>query len=473
MSGAEILGVIVAYQLALVAIGLWARRRTRDHTDYFIGGRNLGGFVASLSYAAGSSSAWSILGVSGIAYVQGVSAVWLLPGTLTGHVVAWFVIARRLRDASRANGWVTLTDVVCRDLSGGARRFATVFAGVAVVISFVFYVAAQFQGAGHTFAETFGLPVSTSVAIGAAVILVYTLLGGFWAVSVTDALQAVVMFVGSVMLCVAAVSACGGFGALFAAVPPEQMAPLGANAGWLAVGFFIGMVSIGFGPLGQPHLLNRMMALRDDAALRRGREVALTWFVVVLTSMFLTGLAGHALATDVVDGERLFFQLASALLPAVVAGITIAAVLSAVMSTADSQLLVAASVVSHDLGLGRERVSVSRWIITAMVVVAVIISVWLPEAIFSRVLFAWNALGATFGPLVLFTVFRWRYAPWAAPVAMVIGFVGTVVFYVLPDTPGDFAERFLPFVVGIGLLAASRQWSSPLATPAKQAVRQA
>ncbi len=456
MSGGEILGVIVAYQVALIAIGLWARRRTRSHADYFIGGRNLGGFVASLSYAAGSSSAWSILGVSGIAYVQGISAVWLLPGTLAGHVIAWFVIARRLREASSANGWVTLTDVVCRDLDGSARRFATVFAGIAVVISFVFYVAAQFQGAGNTFAETFGLPVGPSVAIGAAVILVYTLLGGFWAVSVTDALQAVVMLVGAVMLCVAAVVACGGFGPLLAAVPAEQMAPLGANVGWLAVGFFIGMVSIGFGPLGQPHLLNRMMALRDDAALRRGRIVALSWFVLVLCSMFITGLAGHALATDVVDGERLFFQLTSDLLPAAVAGITIAAVLSAVMSTADSQLLVAASVVSHDMGLGRERVSVSRWIIAAMVVVAVVISVWLPEAIFSRVLFAWNALGATFGPLVLFTVFRWRYAPAAAPVAMVVGFVGTVVFYVLPDTPGDFAERFLPFVLAFGLLVASR-----------------
>ena len=125
MSGAEILGIIVAYQVALIAIGLWARRRTRDHTDYFIGGRNLGGLVASLSYAAGSSSAWSILGVSGIAYVQGLSAVWLLPGTLTGHVIAWFLLARRLREASRTNGWVTLTDVVCRDLAGGARRFAT------------------------------------------------------------------------------------------------------------------------------------------------------------------------------------------------------------------------------------------------------------------------------------------------------------------------------------------------------------
>ena len=458
MSGTGILAIIVAYQVALIAIGLWARRRTRDHTDYFIGGRNLGGMVASLSYAAGASSAWSILGVSGIAYVQGMSAVWLLPGTMTGHVVGWFLIAGRLREASRANGWVTLTDVVCRDLDGGLRRFASRFAGAAIVISFVFYVAAQFQGAGNTFAETFDLPLPASIGIGAAVILVYTLLGGFWAVSVTDALQAVVMLFGSVIVCVASVVACGGFDGLLAAVPAENMTALGPHAGWFAAGFLIGMLSIGFGSLGQPHLMNRIMALRDDAALRRGRVVALSWFLVVLSSMFITGLAGHALASDVVDGERLFFQLTAALLPAVVAGITIAAVLSAVMSTADSQLLVAASVVSHDMGIGRERISVSRWIITGMVIVAVAVSIWLPEAIFSRVLFAWNALGATFGPLVLFTVFRWRYAPWAVPAAMVVGFVGTVVFYALPDTPGDFAERFLPFVAATLLLAVSRRW---------------
>ena len=447
--------VVVVYQAVLIAIGFWARGRTRGHADYFIGGRQLGAFVASLSYAAGSSSAWTILGVSGIAFTQGLSAVWLLPGTIAGHIVAWFLIAPRLRAASERHGWVTLTDVVCRDLGGAARRNASLVASAAIGVSFVFYVAAQFQGAGNTFAETFDLPIVTSIAIGAVVILAYTLLGGFWAVSVTDALQAVVMLISSIVLSVAAVAACGGFGALLASVPASHLSLLGPNAGWMAVGFFIGMVSIGFGPLGQPHLLNRIMALKDDAAMRRGRIVALGWFVIVLSSMFVTGLAGHALAPDVVDGERLFFELTGTLLPAAVAGVMVAAVLSAVMSTADSQLLVAASVVSHDLSVGRDRLSVSRWIITGIVALAVAISVWVPEAIFSRVLFAWNALGATFGPLVLFTVLRLRYAPGAAPAAMLVGFVGTVVFYALADTPGDFAERFLPFVAGVGVLWAS------------------
>ena len=454
--------IVVLYQSVLVGIGLWARGRTRDHTDYFIGGRRLGAMVSSLSYAASTASAWMILGVSGIAYTQGASAIWLLPGTMIGHVVNWFLLAPRLRAASARNGWVTLTDVVCRDLDGDTKRRATAIAAIAIAISFTFYIAAQFQGAGNTFAETLDLPVSTSVVIGALVVLVYTLLGGFWAVSVTDACQAVVILVGSIVLCTAAVTACGGFGALLASVPATHLSLLGPHTGWLAVGFFIGMMSTGFGPIGQPHLLNRIMALRNETAVRRGRIVAPIWFTVVLGSMFVTGLAGHALANNVVDGERLFFQLTETLLPTAVAGVMAAAVLSAVMSTADSQLLVVASVVSHDLGVARERVSVSRWLVAGIVALAVAISLGAPEAIFSRVLFAWNALGATFGPVVLVTVLRLRYTPAAVPASMLVGFTGTLVFYLLPDTPGDFAERFLPFVASAAVL---RAWPRTQAAP--------
>ena len=207
-----------------------------------------------------------------------------------------------------------------------------------------------------------------------------------------------------------------------------------------------------FGPLGQPHLLNRMMALKDESALRAGQAIALAWFVVVLGGMFLTGLSGHVLVSRIDDSERLFFVLAEMLLPAVIGGVLIAAVLSAVMSTADSQLLVAASVVSHDLGLAHERVWISRIVIAIVVVLAVALAIGLPEAIFSRVLFAWNALGATFGPIVVLTILQRRYAPTAAPFAMASGFLLTVLFYALPDSPGDVMERLIPFVVGTAVL---------------------
>lgn len=438
-----LIAILIGYQIVLVGIGLWARNRSASHDDFLIGGRRMGALVASLSYAAGASSAWSILGVTGIAYTQGISAVWLLPGTITGHIVAWFFIAPRLRRLAADRQYVTLTDFLVDGLEARERRAAIVVSSAAILFCFSFYVAAQFQGAGTTLAASFDISATAAIVIGAAIILVYTCLGGFWAVSITDSLQAVVMFVAALVLPIAVLVELGGFAPIFTALEPEQLSPTGANAGWLAAGFLLGMVSIGFGPLGQPHMLNRMMALADEGALARARLIALAWFVVVLGGMFVAGLAGHALLDRVPEPESLLFQLSEALLPAVVGALLTVAVLSAVMSTADSQLLVAAGVASHDL-----RRANSRIYVVLVGIVAVLLALFLPETIFARVLFAWNALGATFGPLVMQRLLGRPINPTMAPVAMAAGFALTVLFYSLPDTPGDVAERALPFAVG-------------------------
>ena len=438
-----LIAILIGYQALLIGIGLWARSRSSSHDDFLIGGRRMGGLVASLSYAAGASSAWSILGVTGIAYTQGVSAVWLLPGTVTGHIVAWFFIAPRLRRLAAEKRYVTLTDFLIDGLQDRQRQAAVLVSSVAILFCFSFYVAAQFQGAGTTLAASFDINAQAAILTGAAIILVYTCLGGFWAVSITDALQAVVMFVAALILPIAVLVELGGFAPIFAALEPTHLSLTGANAGWLAAGFLLGMVSIGFGPLGQPHMLNRMMALADEGALSRARIIALGWFVVVLGGMFLSGLAGHALLDQVPEPESLLFQLSEALLPALVGAVLTVAVLSAVMSTADSQLLVAAGVASHDLKRANSRIYV-----VAVGIVAVLLALFLPETIFARVLFAWNALGATFGPLVVRRLLGRPINPTAVPVAMFAGFGLTVLFYSLPNTPGDVAERALPFAVG-------------------------
>ena len=469
-----LIAILIGYQIVLVGIGLWARSRSASHDDFLIGGRRMGALVASLSYAAGASSAWSILGVTGIAYTQGLAAVWLLPGTITGHIVAWFFIAPRLRRLAAARRYVTLTDFLVEGLEGRNRRAAVAIASAAILFCFSFYVAAQFQGAGTTLAASFDVSATTAVVVGAAIILVYTCLGGFWAVSLTDSVQAVVMFVAALILPIAVLVELGGFAPIFAALEPAQLSLTGTNAGWLAAGFLLGMVSIGFGPLGQPHMLNRVMALADEGALARARIIALAWFAVVLGGMFIAGLAGHALLSEVPEPESLLFQLSEALLPAVAGALLTVAVLSAVMSTADSQLLVAAGVASHDLARSDGRIGSSagakllpgkrlvpgkrlanlggransRIHVVLVGVVAVLLALFLPETIFARVLFAWNALGATFGPLVVRRLLGRPINPTAAPIAMAAGFALTVLFYSLPDTPGDVAERALPFAVG-------------------------
>ncbi len=453
---------LLVYFLTLFAIGAWARRRTRDGETYFIGGRRLGALVSSLSYAAGSSSAWTILGVSGIAFSQGLAAVWLLPGTLAGHVLAWFWLGRRLREAAHRNSWVTLNDLVAEGISGRQRVILLVIAALAVAVSFTFYVAAQFQGAAATFANLMEVERFQALLLGAGIVLVYTLLGGFWAVSVTDALQALLMLVAALLLPWVALSAAGGIDglttALAALASPTQLSLTGDYRGLVAVGFLFGMLSVGFGPLGQPHLLNRIMAIRDLGQLRTARMVALVWFVIVLGGMFLLGLCGHVLLVDKPpeDAEQIFFALTNQLLPAVLAGVIIAAVLSAIMSTADSQLLVAASAVSHDL-MQSSSLLVSRLVVLGVGLLAVWVAHALPEAIFSRVMFAWTALGAAFGPVVVVRLLRWRVSPTAVILAVATGFGLTVILHLAPDTPGDFAERALPFLTGFALLLWGRR----------------
>jgi sodium/proline symporter len=467
MSRAEtILYTLVAYKLLLVAIGLWATRRTRDTDDFFLGGRRLGGWVAAISASASSSSAWTLVAVSGMAYLWGWPALWLFPATLSGFLVNWLWVAPRLMRMSRASGALTLTEFLAGpDAERGWPRRIVVFASGVVLFSFTFYIAAQFQAAGNAFASAFDLDMRSAVTIGAAVVLAYTLLGGFWAVSVTDTLQGLVMALTALVLPIAAVLAAGGPGAVLdalAAQGPGEGGP--PTAGIAAVGFVFGTLGIGLGYPGQPHVVNRFMALRDARALRDAQVIALSWAVIIYAGMLTVGLAARALYGGLLADEQVLFEVTSRLFAPVVAGVMIAAVLSAIMSTADSQLLVAASSVSHDLPrAGRGSLATSRLVVALISVLAVIVAVLLPQSIFSRVLFAWTALGAAFGPPLLVKLAGFDIPPVQVFAAMVTGFFGTVFFYWMPNMPGDWLERLVPFAASFAICVAA-------ARPARQAV---
>ena len=339
---------------------------------------------------------------------------------------------------------------------------------VIVIFSFVFYVAAQFQGAGNTFASTFDMSMANAIIIGALIIMFYTLLGGFWAVSVTDTLQGLLMAFTALLLPLAALAEVGGVDGfvegLRAVSTPAQLSWTASNAGLLAIGVIVGSLSIGFGTYGQPHLLVRFMALRDERAMRQARVITIAWYGVVFSGMCFLGLVGHVLHASVSNPETVFFVLTESLFTPLLGSILLAAVLSAIMSTADSQLLVAASAIAHDLGLGREhpqrKLLVSRLTIVGLVLVAVLVALFLPEKIFSRVLFAWSALGAAFGPTLFFRLVGARIKPGGVWLAILLGFGLSVLFYLLPNTPGDILERLVPFASGVVVLLFSRQRST-------------
>ena len=222
-----------------------------------------------------------------------------------------------------------------------------------------------------------------------------------------------------------------------------------------AIGFVCGLFGIGLGYPGQPHVVNRFMAIRSEAAIVHGRRIAITWAVVIYVGMVLLGWCGRILVEGLADGEQLLFVMATLLLPALLAGVMVSAILSAIMSTADSQLLVAASSVSHDLGGGPLERSGSlaraRWVVLGIGLLAVVLAVYFPDDIFSRVLFAWQALAAAFGPLLVVTLWRGPVRPGWRVAALCLGFGLTVVLSWSIPTPGDWAERLVPLVLALAL----------------------
>ncbi len=456
-----VLVTLVLYQALLLAVGYWASKRVTTEEDYFLGGRQLGPVVAALSYSASSSSAWSLLGMSGAAYVFGLSAIWIASGSILGAIIAWTYVAPRLVKFSHENNTVTIGDFLGHGVDDRWKRKIIVISAIIILISFAFYVAAQFQGAGNTFSSTFNLSMTSSIILGAAIIMIYTFLGGFWAVSVTDAIQGMLMVVASVALPVFALVEIGGIDELISQLSaldkPELLSLSGKNIGLAAAGFAFGSLAIGFGPIGQPHLLVRFMALRDEKAMRQARALTLFWFVIVFIGMFMVGLTANILIPNPEFGtEAILFQLTGIVFPPVIGAIILAAVLSAIMSTADSQLLVGASSISYDLKIGQRykgrEVLVSRLAVAFLVVTSVLISLYLPATIFDRALFAWNALGAAFGPTVVMRLAGMRFAGKIIYSAILTGFISAVFLSLFRDSPGDVIERSIPFILGFGIL---------------------
>lgn len=466
-SNQAVLATLVVYKLVLILIGVLASRRTHDGADFFLGGRSLGPFVAALSASASSSSVWTLLGVSGAAYAWGLGALWLFPACVGGFVVNWCLLAPRLRELSRENGSLTVTEMLAGPADSPLRQTNARVASAIIVLSLATYVATQFQGAGKTFSETFGMGMTESVLLGAGIVVFYTMLGGFWAVSLTDALQGTMMVATAIILPVAAVAAVGGPAGLLEGLQtqsPEYLSltrGLGPAAG---LGFVMGVLGIGLGYPGQPHVVNRFMALKDERALARGRVVAIAWGVVVYAGMLLVGLSGRLLLPGLADKEVVFLATTQELFPPVMAGVMIAAVLSAIMSTADSQLLVVVSSLTYDLNLGRPTeglVGRSRLVILAVSTFSVLAALFGPPEIFSFVLFAWSAMGAAFGPLLLVTVLRGPVRPGFTLAAMSVGFVSSVAAYL--TVKGPF-ELVIPFCLALGIAWAGCQGPSSTST---------
>lgn len=435
----------LAYLLLLLGIGVYSSRFSSEGiSEFFVGGRRMNRFVVALSAVVSGRSAWLLLGVTGMAYAMGASALWAVSGYTAAEFLLFLTYARRLRLFSEAYDCITLPDFFAARIGDDNGRLRLTLA-VIILIFMVVYVASQFVGGGKAMAASFGMSQWAGVLVTAAIVLGYTILGGFLAVSLTDTLQALFMILGLVVLPFVAIGHGGGWGPVMAelrAYDPAFTDPLS-----LGFGAWVGFVGIGLGSPGNPHILVRYMSIRDPEQLRWAAWVGTSWNVVMGAGAVLVGMAGRIYFPEVgqllaEDTENLYPMLAQFHLPPILFGIVVASIFAAIMSTADSQLLVAASalvrdfyqkVVRKDREVPRERlVLYSRFMVAGLVVVALILG-WLAESlVFWLVLFAWAGLGAALGPTSILALY-WKGLTRAGVFAGLI--TGTVVTFVWTLTP--------------------------------------
>ena len=440
----ELSGVIAVvfflYVALMLGIGYATSRVTHSPADFFLANRSLKAWVTAISSTASSESAWAVLGTVGLAYKEGLSAAWFLPGCLLGYLINWLFIAERLRKHSREEGVLTVPDYLESHFNDRTHILRMISVAI-IFMSMIAYVAAQFTAIGKTFDAIFGVPHLISIPVGGAIIILYTMMGGFRAVAWTDFVQGLIMVFGLVVLSLVALGELGGFSGMAREVgekAPDALTWMGGKSTAVFFGSMAGLLGIGLGYPGQPHVITRYMAAKDKKTIERGIWIAFGWGFLIYSSAILLGLCGNALFPGLADPEHLFPRAAEELLPSVITAVVLTGVLAAIMSTVSAQILVAASAVAHDIyskimrgTLTHEQIlKVSRATVLFLGLGAMAIALTETRVIFWFVLFAWSGLGASFGPVILFTLYSKIITRSGAIAGMLTGFFITIIWKV-------------------------------------------
>ncbi|GAB4292437.1 MAG: sodium/proline symporter PutP [Myxococcota bacterium] len=434
----------LAYTLAIVFFGVYTSRYAkRSSADFFLAERGLGAWVASISASASSESGWVMLGLVGEAFHFGVATYWVTVGCLAGYLFNWLFLSPRVRKASFADDSITFPDLLAERFDTHKQTIRLV-AVIVITLSMLGYVAAQFNAAGKAFAAVFDTSYSVGVLAGAAIVLLYTVSGGFRAVAWTDLVQGILMALALVILpiltIIHVVAEKGAFFDILSAQDPLLLDITSQKYGFAALGVIIGFLGIGLGYPGQPHVVVRFMASKTEEQLKRSALISFVWGFLVYNGAITLGIAARALYGSMGDPEQALPIAAAQMLPGVIAGLMLAAVLAAICSTADSQLIVAASGLAYDLYeklLGKKTdektlIWINRTAVLLIGGLALLFAQTENRVVFHFVLYAWSGLGAGFGPAVIL-IFFWRKTTSQGVIAgMIVGLVATIVWKNIP-----------------------------------------
>ncbi len=460
------LAAFVVYLVVLVIVGVLTLRLTKTLADFVLAGRKLGPWVAAISAKASSESGWLLIGLPGQAFAGGFSAFWVSLGVVGGTFFNWTVMARRLRRITEVFNAMTIPDYLEErfdDRTHGLR----ILSGLIITTFMAAYVAAQFVASGKALSTAFDISYLQGVLVGAVVILFYTMMGGFFAVAWTDLIQGMLMVAALVFLPVVAIINIGGFGEMIARLTDtagrDFITMAGGQSGLPLFAGVIGSLGIGLGYPGQPHVLVRFMALRSPRDVRTGALITGVWTILSLYGAVLIGLAARVLLSqDPGDPERVMPLLAIEVLPAWLAGVMIAAAMAAMMSTADSMLLVATASVVQDFynKLFRRSVSerslvrTSRIVTLAIGALAFVVALGQdPNAtgglVFWLVLFAWGGLGASFGPPLILSLYWKRVTRAGAYAGIASGAATILIWHYVPILKSALYELVPGFFVSL------------------------
>ncbi|WP_369796895.1 sodium/proline symporter PutP [Arsukibacterium sp. MJ3] len=430
----------------MIGIGLYAYRNTDESVSgYMLGGRKLGPGVTALSAGASDMSGWMLMGLPGAMYLTGLSSAWIAVGLLIGAYLNYIVVAPRLRVYTEvANDAITIPDYFEKRFEDNSRLLRVV-SSVVIVIFFTLYTSSGVVGGGKLFESSFNLSYELGLYVTAGVVVIYTLIGGFMAVSMTDFVQGCIMFVSLILVPVVALDHLGGFGEVKQVV--SSIDPQLIN--WVGASSFIAIVSAlswGLGYFGQPHIIVRFMAIRSVKDIKAARRIGMSWMLVTIVGALMTGFVGIAYVAQtkmtLADPETIFIVFSQFLFHPFIAGFLLAAILAAIMSTISSQLLVTSSSLTEDFyktfvkrnASQRELVLVGRISVLAVALVAIALAYDRDSSVLQLVSNAWAGFGAAFGPLIILSLYWPRMTFAGALSGIVIGATTVLIWIYAPIT---------------------------------------
>ena len=468
---------LAVYLLIMLGIGVWTWRFNKTKEDFILGGRKLGPWVIAFSERTAAESAWLLLGLSGMFFWTGMGEIWTVIGCVTGIILSWYIIAKKIRVKSEEYGAITLPEYFYKAVGGS--NAVRVISMLIIVFFYAFYLCAQFVGAGKVLDVTFGIDYQWGIVLGSVVIILYTLMGGFMAVCYTDVVQAILMITTLILLPLLGLIFLLNNGDVLVKALESTRATAtwtGGTSGLAALSLIVGGLSWGFGYMGQPHLVTKFMAINKPENIKMGRRIAIVWTILAYGGAVLIGIVGIAMihyghidasqldVNGVMDKERILPVLTNFLFPAWLAGILISGAIAAMMSTADSQLLIATSTVVEDFyskalnkNISQKKlVSMSRWVTFAVGMLALIVAFTTEDIIYKIVTYAWAGLGSAFGPALLMTLYWKKTNSWGVIAGMITGAVTTILWTEISLLDKMISVRFSSFIFAfIAVIIAS------------------